>query len=99
VTAADQRAIDPMPKCCATHPDWETLRQHLVRSYAALPEDTVTAALARAREATDYVALPLPDQLETAELICRHELGLMLGETRDNARLDPETRPRHGAAE
>jgi hypothetical protein len=84
-----------MKRCCDTHPDWDTLLIHLMKEHPTVGEHDVAASLGRARAATDYISLDTPDQLATAELICRHDLAVTLGDAPDNARLDPESRPRH----
>src|SRR4051812_45312742 len=86
-----------LPRCCAAHPDWETLLAHLTRDFTEIASTDVLRELARARQAVRIVTLDASDALHVAELIARHQLMLMAGRVGDVARLDPPTKhPRGG---
>jgi hypothetical protein len=80
----------PLPRCCAEHPDWETLLAHLTADFSELGSTDVLRELARARQAVRIVTLDAADALHVAELIARHQLMLAAGRIGDVARLDPE---------
>jgi hypothetical protein len=79
-----------MPRCCSTHPDWETLLSHLTRDFSELASVDVLRELARARQAVRIVTLDNADALHVAELIARNQLMMTSGRIADVARLDPE---------
>jgi len=83
-----------LPRCCAAHPDWETLLAHLTRDFTEIASTDVLRELARARQAVRIVTLDASDALHVAELIARHQLMLMAGRVGDVARLDPEVHRR-----
>lgn len=80
----------PMPRCCASHDDWETLLSHLSEDFADVAAVDVLRELARARQAVRIVTLEPADGLHVAELIARNQLMLASGRIGDVARLDPE---------
>jgi hypothetical protein len=82
--------LTPLPKCCAAHPDWETLLGHLTEDFPEVSSTDVLRELARARQAVRMVTLDAHDALQVAELIARHQLMLTAGRIGDVARLDPE---------
>jgi hypothetical protein len=90
--------LAPLPRCCGTHRDWETLLSHLTDDFDELPANDVLRELARARQAVRIVTLDSGDALQVAELIARHQLMLSTGRIGDVARLDPEVHRRHVAA-
>ena len=80
----------PMPRCCTTHPDWETLLTHLAAEFSEIASVDVLRELARARQAVRIVTLDPDDALHVAELIARNQLMMTAGRIGDVARLDPE---------
>jgi hypothetical protein len=84
----------PLPRCCVTHADWETLLSHLTDDFTEMPATDVLRELARARQAVRIVTLDPQDALHVAELITRHQLMLTAGSIGDVARLDPEAHRR-----
>lgn len=81
-------------RCCASHPDWATLTQHLVDEFPGIAIGDLVREVSRAKDAVDQVALPLEESLEIGELIVRHQLMMRAGQTREAARLDPERHTR-----
>jgi hypothetical protein len=79
-----------MARCCAAHPDWETLLSHLTEDFSEISSVDVLRELARARQAVRIVTLEPADSLHVAELIARNQLMLASGRIGDVARLDPE---------
>ena len=84
----------PLPRCCTTHPDWETLLTHLTEDFSELASVDVLRELARARQAVRIVTLDPDDALHVAELIARNQLMMTSGRIGDVARLDPEVHRR-----
>jgi hypothetical protein len=82
--------VEPLRRCCARHPDWTTIAEHLVADFADLTAGDVVAQVQAAKAAVARFGLAEPDQLETGELLARHQLLIMSGSSRDVARLDPE---------
>src|SRR4051794_41472901 len=78
-----------LPRCCAAHPDWETLLAHLTRDFTEIASTDVLRELARARQAVRIVTLDASDALHVAELIARHQLMLMAGGGGGGARAGP----------
>ena len=87
-------SVDPLPRCCAQHPDWPTLSQHLVADFAELSVTDVIREVRHAKEAVATAGMTASDGLLTGELIARHQLMLLAGRIDDMARLDPETHNR-----
>jgi hypothetical protein len=84
--------------CCASHPDWATLAQHMQKAFKALPPDVVARQVLLARDAVMLFGLSPAAELDAAERIVRHELLLMTGEIPDTARLKPEARKRRASS-
>lgn len=80
-----------LPRCCPRHDDWASLGAHLAADFAEVSPPEVGRELARAREATELVALEGDDALFIGELITRHQLMLRSGRLPEVARLDPES--------
>ena len=74
--------LNPLPRCCPEHPDWETLLRHLTGDFAELSGTDVLRELARARQAVRIVTLDHQDALHVAELIARHQLMMTAGRNR-----------------
>lgn len=88
---ADGLAQQRMPRCCPSHPDWPTLRDHLVGQFATVDVNRVDAEIDGALAAAKMFGLPTGEELPTVELIVRHSLMLLTGQITDNVRLNPET--------
>jgi len=88
---------ETLPRCCAQHPDWPTLTQHVIDDFPGIPIGDIVREVGRAKDAVDQVALPEAESLEIGELIVRHQLMMRSGQTREAARLDPERHTRSGA--
>ena len=88
--------MDPLPRCCDSHPDWQTLGRHLGEEFAAVGIDAVAEELLLARRAVEAVDLG-EDSLDMAERIARHRLMVRAGRLPDVARLDPERHDRQSA--
>ncbi|HET7407778.1 MAG TPA: hypothetical protein VFJ21_11675 [Mycobacteriales bacterium] len=69
----------PLQRCCTTHPDWQTLTQHLMVKFDNLDGQRVIDAVGNARQAVDLGALDPDDALTTGEIIARYQL-LMLSD-------------------
>src|SRR5438270_10933182 len=89
-------AAERLPRCCAQHPDWATLSQHLVDEFPELAIGDVVREVGRAKAAVEHVGLDLADALTIGELIVRHQLLLLSGRVSEVARLDPERHARGG---
>ena len=85
---------DALPRCCARHPDWATLTQHIIDDFPGIAIGDVVREVGRAKDAVEQVALSLEESLEIGELIVRHQLMMRAGQAREAARLDPETHVR-----
>jgi hypothetical protein len=84
-----------MRRCCARHPDWAVLSEHLRADFPSIAPAEVVQLIADAQRITDRFRLEPADALEISELICRHQLMLLTGEIPDVAHLDPQIhRPR-----
>jgi len=79
-----------MRRCCERHPDWPTLAQHLVEEFPDAEISAIVRELRAAREAVAGKGLDEAEEMDVAELIARHQLLMLTGETVDVARLDPE---------
>lgn len=90
----DHQNVQPLPRCCAAHPDWTTLGVHLREDFGDLPADLITEELLKARRAVDMFAVDSMDGLQLAELIVRHQLLISTGRAPDIAKLDPQTHAR-----
>ena len=82
--------LEPLPRCCASHDDWRTLAEHLVKDFPAMPSGDVVRELARAKAAAENFGLDVTELFDVAELMARHQLMLLNGDLPDIARLDPE---------
>jgi hypothetical protein len=81
--------------CCASHPDWAALTEHLVKAFRDIEAEIVIRSLVGARDAAELFSMTTADGLDAAERMVRHELMIMTGEIQDSARLAPEShRPR-----
>lgn len=87
----DGVSVRRLPRCCPRHDDWRSIAAHLTREFTGLPALEVAREVARAREATELVALDPPDALFIGELIARHQLMIRTGRVSEVARLDPES--------
>ena len=85
---------ETVPRCCARHPDWATLTQHVVDDFPGIAIGDIVREIGRAKAAVDQVALDEEEALEIGELIVRHQLMMRVGQTREAARLDPERHTR-----
>lgn len=81
---------DTVPRCCAHHPDWATLTQHVIDDFAGIPIGDIVREVRRAKDAVEQVALPDDESLQIGELIVRHQLMMRVGQAKEAARLDPE---------
>jgi hypothetical protein len=91
VEVAQQR----MPRCCPSHADWPTMRDHLSQQFPTVHVIHVDDEIDRAREATVMFGLAAEEQLPTAEIVVRHNLMLLTGQLVEKSRLDPETHTRN----
>jgi hypothetical protein len=82
--------LQPLPRCCPSHPDWRTLAEHMVAEFPEIAAGDVVRELTRAKGAVEAFGLDDGDQLSVAELMTRHQLMLLTGQAPDIARLDPE---------
>lgn len=89
-----QHEFAPLPRCCPSHDDWRVLTEHLIADFPALPAGDVLRELAQAKAATGTFAVDEAQRLDVAELMARHQLLLLSGDTEDLARLDPEQHSR-----
>ena len=64
----------PTDRCCAAHPDWPTLTQHLIDAYQGVALEEIVRAVAEAKTATDGMDLGGADALVTGEVLARHQL-------------------------
>ncbi|MBV9291112.1 MAG: hypothetical protein JO222_01585 [Frankiales bacterium] len=90
VPDARQGSVESLPRCCASHSDWTTLSEHLLREFPQLPIGDLLREVGAAKVAAMSVGLEAQDALEVGELIARHQLLILVGERPDGARLDPE---------
>jgi hypothetical protein len=79
-----------LQRCCVSHPDLKTLRDHLSVQFPAVSVARVDDEIARACEASSWVGLPADELLSTVEIAVRHNLLLFTGQVPDSSRLDPE---------
>jgi hypothetical protein len=87
----DGLAQQQVPRCCPSHADWPTLRDHLAGQFPTVDVTRADAEIDRALAAAKMFGLPKDEQLPTVILIVRHSLMLLTGQVTDNVRLDPET--------
>jgi hypothetical protein len=92
--AAGEAIRQRLPRCCPSHRDWVTLRDHLVRQFPTVSDQQVDDEIDRARAAVEMFDLTGFERVPTAELIVRHNLMLLTGQVTDSVRLDPETHVR-----
>jgi hypothetical protein len=64
----------PIPRCCAVHPDWPTLAQHLLNDFPTATISQVVQEMRTARDQVDPIGLAAADALLIAELKVRHRL-------------------------
>jgi hypothetical protein len=86
--------VQPLPRCCTSHPDWPLLVQHLVDDFPEVSLTDIVREVRAARDATQTAGLGDDDALATGELIARHQLMLLAGRLTESARLDPEQHAR-----
>lgn len=95
VSRAVEVAQTRLPRCCPSHPDWPTLRDHLTSQFPTVAESQLEAELDRAAAAVILFDLIEDERLPTVELMVRHNLMLLTGQIKDSVRLDPESHVRH----
>jgi|SRR5581483_1762255 len=88
--------VESLSRCCASHSDWSTLSEHLLREFPQLEIRDVLREVRAAKSAVTDVGLAEEDGLEVGELIARHQLLILIGARADGARLDPERHMRAG---
>jgi hypothetical protein len=88
--------VESLARCCASHSDWPTLTEHLLREYPQLEIRDLLREVSTAKTAVTNVGLDEEDALEVGELIARHQLLILTGARADGARLDPERHMRAG---
>ncbi len=93
-SAAGEAIRQRLPRCCPSHRDWLTLRDHLARQFPTVQGQRVEDEIDRARAAVEMFDLTECEQVPTAELIVRHNLMLLTGQVTDSVRFDPETHVR-----
>lgn len=86
--------VEPLARCCESHPDWPTLSQHLLTDFTELTIDDIVREVQRAKAAVAEAGMTGRDALETGELIARHQLMMLAGRVGDIARLNPERHTR-----
>jgi hypothetical protein len=64
----------PIPRCCAAHPDWPTLVQHVLNDFPNATISEVVREVRQAREQVDHLGLAESDARLMVELITRHRL-------------------------
>jgi len=84
------QSLEPLPRCCETHADWQELAEHLVRDFDELGAADVVRELVRAKDGVEGFGLDRREELEMGELMARHQLSMLAGRVADIARLDPE---------
>ena len=84
-------SLQPLPRCCPRHTDWQTLTDHLCRDFPSVGPETVLRGVLEARSVSAAFEVDLADQLDTVELMVRYRLMLTTGEIADAARTDPQT--------
>jgi hypothetical protein len=72
--AAGEAIRQRLPRCCPSHRDWVTLRDHLVRQFPTVSDHHIDDEIDRARAAVEMFDLTESEQVPTAELIVRHNL-------------------------
>jgi len=87
-------SADRLPRCCASHPDWPTLSEHLLLEFPEVAVTDVICEVRRAKDAAEHVHLPEQEALQIGELIARHQLLMRSGRLAEVARLDPEQHAR-----
>jgi hypothetical protein len=83
-----------LERCCPHHGDWAVLREHLVASFPTLDPVAVVEEVDRAKAAVERFGLQPPEGIDTAEMVARNQLLLVIGERHDSCRLNPETHQR-----
>jgi pterin-4a-carbinolamine dehydratase len=68
-----------LSRCCESHPDWATLRRHLLESFPTLTIQQVVAEVRRAQQAAEIAAHDPDRCLRLAEAIARAELQRLAG--------------------
>lgn len=64
----------PIPRCCADHPDWPTLLEHLLNDFPNATISQVVREGRLAREQVDHLGFAESDARLIAELIMRRRL-------------------------
>jgi hypothetical protein len=83
--------LEPLQRCCAQHPDWQTLTTHLQRDFPTVSSEQVLRSVLEAQAETERFDLPTGEALDVGELIVRYRLLVSTGEIPDVARTDPQT--------
>ncbi|HVY10108.1 MAG TPA: hypothetical protein VHB18_08185 [Mycobacteriales bacterium] len=82
--------LQPLPRCCPSHDDWQTLTDHLCRDFPTVDAEVVLRAVLEAQGVTHSFNVA-DDPIGTVELMVRYRLLLSTGEIADAARTDPQT--------
>jgi hypothetical protein len=64
----------PIPRCCAAHPDWPTLVQHLLNDFPNATIGEVVRQVRQARAQVAHLGLADHDGRLMAELVARQRL-------------------------
>jgi hypothetical protein len=83
-----------LERCCPRHDDWTVLRDHLITGFPTLDPVAVAMEVERARAAVERFGLQAEEGLDTAEMVVRNQLLLVMGERLDSSRLNPEVHQR-----
>jgi hypothetical protein len=93
------QSLEPLPRCCDKHSDWQELAEHLVLDFTEVEAADVVRELARAKDGVMAFGLSVEEELEMGELMARHQLSMLAGRIADIARLDPERHVRGSRSE
>lgn len=82
--------LQPLPRCCESHPTVEVLTEHLIAAFPQLGAATVTTTVLGARRAIEGIGLPTEDRVELVGLIARYTLMQQTGDITPAGRLKAE---------
>jgi hypothetical protein len=69
-----------IPRCCATHSNWESLARHLIADFTDVPTHAIIDELSQAKRASELFELANQDALDCAELIVRNRVLIATGQ-------------------
>jgi hypothetical protein len=80
--------------CCASHKGWPQLTQHLLTCFPDVPLVEIVGIVNQTRHAEAEFGLPDEERLKIGEVIVRHQLMQLSGQSSPPVHLEPESRRR-----